>query len=206
MKRTLCAGLLIAGVLCVSPAAGHVALEQYLQERVSAVISPQNIDLTIEFTFTGAASLAERLSMDKDQNGKLSKDERRVYLDAISRKAEDAVTAAIDGVECAVIPLYDPELDLLGSRDLEEHPHTVRLYFFTRTPATFKKGSTILVDNALWADVPVLVAVSVKGTGGIRVVASQTQGLKHPSASSRTLRVLDATCTERKEPISKLGG
>ncbi|MCC6699121.1 MAG: hypothetical protein IT365_26085 [Candidatus Hydrogenedentes bacterium] len=206
MKRTVCSGFLIAGVLCVLPAVGHVALEQYLQQRVSAVVSPKNIDLTIEFTFTSAASLAERLAMDKDQNGKLSKDERRAYLDAIARKVEDAVTMAVDGVECAVIPLYDPELDLLGSRDLEEHPHTVRLYFFTRTPASFRKGSTILVDNALWADVPVLVAVTVKGAGGIRVVASQTQGLKHPSASSQTLRVLDAMCTERKEPNSKLGG
>ncbi|MCC6489283.1 MAG: hypothetical protein IT364_17410 [Candidatus Hydrogenedentes bacterium] len=206
MKRRVCWGLLLAGVLCALPAAGHVALEQYLQQRVSAVVSPKNIDLTIEFMFTSAASLAERLSMDKDQNGKLSKDERRAYHEAIAQEAEAAVTMMIDGAECAVIPLYDPELDLLGSRDLEEHPHTVRLFFFTRTPATFKKGSTILVDNALWADVPVMVAVSVKGTGGIRAVASQTQGLKPPSASMRTLRVLDATCTERKEPNSKLGG
>lgn len=190
----------MAGVLCVLPAAGHVALEQYLQQRVSAVVSPKNIDLTIEFTFTGAASLAERLSMDKDQNGKLSKDERRAYLDAIAQRAEDAVTMTIDGVPCEAIPLYDPELDLLGSRDLEEHPHTIRLFLFARTPASFKRGSTLLVDNTLWADVPVLVAVSVRGAGGIRVVASQTQGLKHPSDSPQTLRVLDATCTQRKEP------
>ena len=202
----MCAGLCLAAVLCAVPAAGHVALEQYLQQRVSAVVSPKNIDLTIEFMFTSAVSLAERLAMDTDKNGKLSKDERRAYLDAIARKAEDAVTMTVDGAECAVIPLYDPELDLLGSRDLEEHPHTIRLFFFTRTPASFHQGSTILVDNALWADVPVLVAVSVKGAGGIRVVASQTQGLKHPSASSQTLRVLDATCTERKEPNLKLGG
>ncbi len=177
----------------------HVELEKYLQQRVTAVVGPTNIDLTVEFLFTSPMSLAARRLIDANGDDTLSSGERRAYLKTVLDRAASQLTLRVDGKPCSLTPLYDPELNLLDSKDLEAHPHVLRLFYFARTPATFGKGSTIVLDNGLWADMPTLVASSVRGKGGIVMSAAANPGLKRPSKLTKTIRVLDATCASFKE-------
>jgi len=180
-------------------ARAHVELEQYLQQRATAVVTPAHIDLTLEILFTSPVSLAERTKMDANGDGALSENERRAYLDSVAERAEEDLKLRIDGELTMLTPLYDAELDFLDSEGVAPHPHVLRLFYFARTPEAFHNGSTLTLDSRLCTDGPSLVASSVRGEQGIKLRGAQSPGLTRPSGPSKFIRILEAKCVSKGE-------
>jgi hypothetical protein len=197
--RRAALGVVAAFTVYVCPAHAHVELAQYSQQRVNAVVGPANVDITVEFRFTGPVSLSQRKQIDTNEDGALSEDERQEYLTTIVDQAEAGLTLHIDGKICALIPLHDPELDFLDSTDIEAHPHALRLHYFARTPETLHVGSALTLDSYMWTDTPWLVASSVRGSDGIEISGAPNPGLRRPSKESKSIRVLDAKCVSKGE-------
>lgn len=195
--RRAALGVVAALTIYVCPAHAHVELAQYSQQRVDAVVSPANVDITVEFRFAGLVSLAQRKQMDTNGDDMLSEDECQAYLTTVADRAEEGLTLHIDGKICALIPLHNPELDFLDSTGIEAHPHVLRLHYFARTPESFHAGSTLTLDSHMWTDAPWLVASSVHGSDGIEISGAPNPGLRRPSKESKSIRVLDAKCVSK---------
>jgi hypothetical protein len=198
-NRRAALGVVAAFTVYLYPAHAHVELEQYSQQRVNAVVGTANVDITVEFRFTGPASLFQRKQMDTNGDGALSEEERQEYLTTIANQAEEGLRLQIDEKPCALIPLYDPELDILDSTGIEAHPHVLRLHYFARTPESLHVGSTILLDSHMWTDTPWLVASSVHGSDGIEISGAPNPGLRRPSKEPKSIRVLEAKCVSKGE-------
>ncbi len=204
--RTRALGLAGVFLFVVCPVRAHVELEQYLQQRVTAIVTPANVDITLELLFTSPVSLEERHKIDADMDGVLSGEEVEDYLDAVAAEAEEGITLRVDGIPLHLVPLHDLELDFLDSSGVEAHPHVLRLYFFARTPETFHAGSTLSLDSTLWTDAPSLVASTVYGENGIEMNGAPNPGLRRPSDLTRSLRVVTATCKSVNEKASPREG
>ncbi|GMV92273.1 MAG: hypothetical protein AMXMBFR82_20510 [Candidatus Hydrogenedentota bacterium] len=200
--RTRALGLAGVFLFVVCPVRAHVELEQYLQQRVTAIVTPANVDITLELLFTSPVSREERHKIDADLDGVLSGDEVKDYLDAVASEAERGITLRIDGIPLPLIPLHDAELDFLDSSGVEAHPHVLRLFFFARTPESFHTGSTLSLDSTLWTDAPSLVASTVYGENGIEMNGAPNPGLRRPSELTKSLRVVTATCKTVKGKAS----
>ena len=192
-------GVIAAFIVSLLPAYAHVELEQYLQQRVTVAVTPVNIDITIEFLFTSPVSLAERTRIDTNGDGTLSQDERQAYLEAIAERAEQGLSLRVDGERCPLTPLYDAELDFFDSKEIEAHPHVLRLAYFARTPKSFDQGSTLTLDSRLWVDAPILVAASIRGKDGIELSAAPNPGLQRASGIAKSIRVVEAKCVSIEE-------
>ncbi len=192
----VCLGWVLA-MECFVPqcASAHTSLEGYVRESVSVSVGAVNIDIAIQFSFPAALSLAERQLMDRDGDGKLSKQERETYLNGVQARAEQQLRLSVNGQAAMLMPLEDPVLDLQDAPDVEAHPHALRLAWFARVPQGFGLGGTVALDCGLWTDAPLLVSVSTDGADGIRFQTVDAQGLRPPSKGVAEFRITEARCT-----------
>ncbi|GMV99480.1 MAG: hypothetical protein AMXMBFR84_06190 [Candidatus Hydrogenedentota bacterium] len=195
MKLAVALSILFMAFVAVAfDASAHEELERYIQQRVMAEVSRENIDFTLEILFTSPASVRERKRIDANHDGALDKAERKAYLESALTKLESDVRFQIDMEAVNIVPLGEPELDLLDSKDMEAHPHVLRFRFFARTPGSFRGGSVLQLDSRLFVDEPCLVSVSVQGKGGIQMSVSPTEGLKRAAEDEEGICLLKATC------------
>ena len=187
------------------PALAHTSLERYVRETVSVSVGTENIDIRIQFSFPSDLSLAERQRMDRDGDGKISKQEKDAYLTDFQARAERLMRMTVNGKTLPLIPLEDTVLDLEDAPGVEAHPHELRLACFARMPKNFAVGGTIVLESGLWAEAPLMVAVSMETAGGIRFHAADTQGLRAPSEDGAMLRITEACCTQWESGNNKNG-
>jgi len=187
--------ILALGCLVPSYAFAHTSLEAYVRETIGISVGGQNIDIKIQFSFPSELSLKERRTMDRDGNGKLSKEEKALYLDGVQRQVDELLQLSINGKRAALIPLADPEIDLEDAPDVEKHLHELRLSYFARVPQDFGVGSTIALDSGLWTIAPLMVSVATEGVEGVRFHATDKKGLRPPSKTATVFRVVEARCT-----------
>ena len=147
----------------VPTAFAHPELGDALQHRVVLTARSEYVDLTIEISFDGERSLRERRSIDANNDGTLSKSERDAYLLRIQAEADCRVRLTINGEAARLLTLYDPELDLHDSRDMEHHPHLVRLSYFISVHCA--SGDAIAVSDSLWPEYPAIMLAEF-GVGG----------------------------------------
>jgi hypothetical protein len=205
LKRTHSGLVFALGCLVSHCAVAHTSLEAYVRENISISVGRENIDVRIQFSFPADLSLKERQTMDRDGNGKLSKEEKAAYLDDIQAQAERLLQLSINGTRATLIPLADPELDLEDASNVEDHPHELRLAYFARVPKDFGVGGAITLDSGLWTNAPLMVSVATAGADGTRFQTTDKKGLRPPSKDAALFRVTEARCTRWEFDSTKNG-
>ncbi len=185
----------VGASLWIAPAAeGHPFLMTYVRHRVNVTAGPRNIDIAVELTFHELRSLSERRRMDRDHDGSLDGGELASYVGSIGDELDEGMRLTVDGRAVAVIPLYEPQLDLLGVEQVAPSHHVLRLSYFARTPAWLKEGSELALNDALWAGAPWMGAVEAAGKGGIVIEAESAANILSEEPADAQPRVLRARC------------
>lgn len=176
-------GLLYAAL--APTAFAHPELGSYLQHRIILRADADHVALVIEVSFDGERSLRERESIDSDKSGTLSKPEREAYLHRIEAEAEQRIRLTVNNESVRLVPLYAPELDLFDSRDMERHPHLLRLSYFA--PVKCAPGDVITIDDTLWPDYPAIMLAEPGGREGLKPVPRQprSQGIGNTTPATR---------------------
>lgn len=159
-----------------SAAFGHAEYMTFIQHRADVTVGVENIDVVIELTFFEVRSMAERRRMDANHDGRITDAERDAYAARLVDVVHGAVSMRVDGRALDVIPLYDPQVDLLGVDQIAPTHHVLRLCLFARTPAWLRAGSRIELSDGLWSRVPALRMQTGRGEDGIQIdVTAETQ-------------------------------
>jgi hypothetical protein len=143
---------LALAVFAASPPRAGVAHEVFaacVQHEARLTVSARHVDLTLELTFFEDWSARERLAMDADGNGRVSRREAEHYARNLAARIAGAVTLRVGGRPLPLAPLYDPEVDLLGTDRVGPAHHRLRLVWFARTP-TLRAGDEVVVEDSLW--------------------------------------------------------
>ena len=157
-----------AMLLLCCEALPHPEHGDYLQHRITFTATAEHTDLVLEISFDAARSLEERERIDADHDGTLSSVERDAYLKDIQREADTQLRVLVNSRPVKFLALYNPELDLLGSRDMERHPHVVRLFFFSSEKIA--SGDSVTVHDALWPNHPAIVLAEAGNGQEIRLL------------------------------------
>jgi hypothetical protein len=174
--------LFVVSVQLISPAPGlaHSVFDDYINHRIDLKIDPNNIDVTVELFFHAHRSETERVLMDVNFDGSIMPAEIREYLSLVEKQIDGGIELKADGRSLPVIGLYGPELKLHNVDSVGDHPHTLRLYFFARTPEWLEQGSLITLEDNLWQNVPASCSLSVESKGPLHFVV---QGLRRGALS-----------------------
>jgi hypothetical protein len=200
MKRP---SLLLAGMvvgLC-HPAAAHNFLTAYIQHSIQLTVGAGRIDLTVDLTFFEQWSEHERRAMDADADGRISLREQDSYLKKMSPKLCQQVKLRVAGRKLELIPLYDPEIDLLADDKVEPAHHRLRLFFFVASPAALRAGDEIVVEDSLWPQAKVLGTPQVVGRDGAELTTEIRTNSGRERAGSDAGRLFKFRCV--KPPLPK---
>jgi hypothetical protein len=151
----------IGAASAIWPAArGHEAFSQYIWHRAQISVNAKHVDVTLELTFFEVWSTRERRRMDANRDGRVQRSELDQYTTQLRATVQTAMSLRIGG-ECAtLIPLYDPEISLLGSDIVEGGHHQLTLRFFAPLPDKFAVGSAISLEERLWSEAQSLAEFS----------------------------------------------
>ena len=201
-RSRLMAPLLVAvGVVTGAVAVAHESSSHSVRHDVLITAGPRNIDVQVELTFYEGLSMQERTRMDADEDSRISRAEAESYVAELAGVVRDAVVLRIDGRALPLLPLHEPELDLLGRKRPTAHPHRLRLSFFARTPAWFAEGSVITVEEGLWAEKPSIRSIDAVGDDGVEVgIESRNRSFRVTAAPGGARRAV------RKQPVRLVSG
>lgn len=148
----------------------------FIRHEAKIVVGPRNIDIALELTFHEYPSLVERRRMDRNHDDSITMDEIDSYLAGIADALCDGVSLSVDGRPVQVMPLYSPQVDLLGESIVVPSHHLLRLSFFARTPDWLRPGSRIRAEYRLWSETPRIDVLNATGSDGIQVVPADVNG------------------------------
>jgi hypothetical protein len=166
----------------------------FVRHNAKIVAGPRNIDITLELTFHEYPSLAERRRMDRDHDDVIGESEVSAYLAGLADVLRDGITLAVDDRPLPVVPLYDPRVDLLGVSNVAPSHHTLRLYYFARTPAWLRAGSRIRIEDTFWSDAPRIDVLDANGTDGVRIIPDDTNNPAQSPEAATGPRVISLSC------------
>ncbi len=144
-------------------AAAHDVLTNFVNHTVRLTLDAQHLDLTIDLAFFEEWSARERKVMDADANGKVTRSELECYLKKLAPELSQLVKLRVAGRDLALVPLYEPEIDLLGNDRAGPAHHRLRLFFFVSTPAGLGPGDDLVVVDRLWPEASALVVLQAEG-------------------------------------------
>ena len=93
----------------------HDVLGTFVQHGAHLTVGAQHIDITLDLTFFEEWSARERGVMDADASGNITKSERESYAKKLAPQLYKQVKLRVAGRELPLVPLYDPEVDLLAN-------------------------------------------------------------------------------------------
>ncbi len=140
-----------------------------VQHTVQLAVGAQHIDVILDLTFFEEWSASERAAMDADGNGAITRPEQEAYLKRIGAGLGKQVKLFVAGRELPLAPLYDSEIDLLGTSRVGPAHHRLRLFFFGTTPADLRAGDEIVVQDKLWPAAQMLATPRAEGRDGCRL-------------------------------------
>ena len=148
--------LLLVGFTANLPRAtfAHDLFTAYVQHSVRLSVNASHIDLTLDLTFFEEWSAKERLAMDTDSDGRISRREMDVYVKKLAPQIAKQVKVRVAERELSLAPLYEPEIDLLGNDQTGPAHHRLRIFFFAMTPAQLHAGDQIVIEDSLWPKTP----------------------------------------------------
>lgn len=187
--------LLTAATLwTASDASAHAVLMTFIRHNAKVSIGRRNIDVTIELTFHEYPSLAERRRMDRNHDEAITEREIRGYLNGLSDVLRNALALSVDDQPLQVIPLYDPQIDLLDAPDVAPAHHVLRLSWFARTPEWLRSGSHIRLRYQLWPEAPRIDVFSASADDGFRLVADDVSGPASLTEAATGPREIELSC------------
>jgi len=187
--------LFLVGGFCGERAASaHALFMSYVQHRTAITVGPANIDITIELTFFETRSISERRRMDADADGTITVGEIQSYLARIADSLDGGIGLRIAGRPVAVMPLYQPEVDLLGVDQVAPCHHVLRLFYFARTPDWLAPGSQIVIDDGLWQHTARIGSLEITGQGGFRIAGPTGAESRSDADGTGRPLVMSASC------------
>ena len=167
-RAAAAAALLAASLVALLPlsAAAHDVLTNFVQHSVHLTLSARHLDVTLDLSFFEEWSARERHAMDTDASGHITRTELEAYLKKLAPQLSQQLGLRIASRESLLVPLYDPEIDLLGSDNTGPGHHRLRLFFFLSTPPTMRLGDEIVVEDLLWPEAQALVTLQAEGRDG----------------------------------------
>jgi hypothetical protein len=198
--------LLLAGAAIGSPryAAAHDLFAAYIQHSVSLTVGARHIDLTLDVTFFEEPSARERVVMDADANGFIARSELESYARKLAPQLAQQVSLRVAGQTLPLVPLYTPEIDLLGQDKVGPAHHRLRLFFFASTPRTLRAGADIVVEDRLWPDTKALGTLQAEGRDGCALETQKTSDPSFEPASGGEARLFKVRCL--KPPAAPASG
>ena len=145
----------------------HDLFTKYVRHHVRLQSQSNHIDLTLELTFFEESSARERQRMDLNGDGRILSGELGAYVRALSGALTNKVKLCLGGKNLSLIPLYAPEIDLLGYDGLGEAHHRLTLFYFVTAPPEFGAGASLEVSDRLWPEQPALMTVEAAGSNGL---------------------------------------
>lgn len=193
----LCAGFTPG----VPPSAqAHSILSEFIQHGVQLNIGAQHIDVTLDLTFFEEWSVRERGAMDADDSGNITRAEIENYLKQLAPQLARQVKLRVAGRELALVPLYEPEIDLLGDNQVGPAHHRLRLFFFAPTPE-LRAGDELVIESSLWAEAKALATPQSEGRDGCKLTTliSVDAGLTNPRSQGEK-RLFKFRCQQPPSP------
>lgn len=166
----------------VPPSAqAHSILSEFIQHGVQLTVGTQHIDVTLDLTFFEEWSVRERKVLDADGSGDVIRSEIESYLKRLAPQLARQVKLRVAGRELALVPLYEPEIDLLGDNQVGPAHHRLRLFFFAPTPE-LRAGDDLLIESRLWPEAKALATPQSEGRDGCKLTTliSVDAGLTDP--------------------------
>jgi hypothetical protein len=162
---------LVGGLLALTGRA-HDTLAGCLRHHVTISLGARHVDVTVHLTFFEDGSEHEREQMDANRDGQLCRAEAEAYL----KQLEPGLTAALKlraaGKAVDLVPLREPELDLLGHSRTGRWHHRLSLFFFAPTPSDLAAGAELVVEDRLWPGTRAIGLLQVEGRDGARLEAA----------------------------------
>lgn len=157
--------LLFAGIAISLPhaAAAHDVFTAYIQHSVLLTVGARYSDLELDLTFFEEWSARERAAMDADANGRITRSEVESYVKKLAPELARQVKLRVAGRELALVPLYAPEVDLLGNDRVGPAHHRLRLFFFVQTPTPLHVDDEFVVEDCLWPAAKALGVLQAEG-------------------------------------------
>lgn len=172
---------LVGGLLALNGQA-HDTLAGYLRHHVTISLCARHVDVTVHLTFFEDGSEHERAHMDADQDGRLSRAETEAYLKQLEPQLGGALKLRVAGRPVDLVPLREPELDLLGYSRTGRWHHRLSLFFFAPTPPDLAADAELVVEDRLWPGTRALGLLQVEGRDGARLEAAPLPDVLLPPA------------------------
>jgi hypothetical protein len=152
-------------------------------------VAAQHIDVTVDLTFFEEWSARERKAMDADGSGEISRTELENYLKRLGPQLARQVKLRVAGRELILVPLYEPEIDLLGDNQVGPAHHRLRLFFFAPTP-DLRAGDELVIESSLWPEAKALATPQSEGLDGCKLTTliSVDAGLTTPRSEGEKRR------------------
>jgi len=197
------ARLLFAGLMIGLPhlAVAHDLFAAYIQHSVLLTVGTRYTDLEVDLTFFEEWSARERAAMDADANGRITRSEVESYVKQRAVELARQVKLRVAGHELALVPLYDPEVDLLGNDQVGPAHHRLRLFFFAPTPTPMHAGDEFVVEDRLWPAAKALGILQTEGSDNCAFEAGKTSDPAFAPARAGEARLFKARCL--KPPKAK---
>jgi hypothetical protein len=183
--------------------AAHEQLAACVQHRVHLTVGQRYIDLALDLTFFEEWSAQERRAMDADGNGRITRSETESYLKRLALVLARQLKLRVAGRDLDLAPLYEPELDLMGSSQTGPDHHRLRLCFFASTPPALRAGDDIVVEDRLWPQAKALGTLQVEGRDGFALEVTGPGDPGFAPAQPGEARLYHARCL--KAPPAKPG-
>jgi len=185
---------LVGGLHGERAASAHALFMTCVQHRTAVTVGPANIDITIELTFFEVRSMSERRRMDADGDGTITSAEIHAYLARIADSLDGGVRLRVAGRPVEVMPLYRPEVDLLGVDQVAPCHHVLRLFYFARTPEWLARGSEIVIDDGLWQHTARIGSLEITGQDGVRMAGPADAASRSDIDETGKPLVMSASC------------
>jgi hypothetical protein len=160
--------LFLAGT---EPGWPHDLFNAYVQHRVGVVLSRTHLDVTVALTFFEDSSEHEREHMDTNGDGRLSRAELDAYVQTFEPAWARAILLRVGEQRWDLVPLREPEVDLLGNDGVGRAHHRLTLHFFIPTPHELQAGAELIIENRLWPESRALGSLHVQGRSGFQLQA-----------------------------------
>jgi len=150
------------------PAEAHNFLSEFIQHGIRLTVGAEHVDITVDLTFFEEWSARERAVMDADGSGNITRTELESYLNKLAPQLSRQIGLRVAGRELTLIPLYDPEVDLLADDKVGSSHHRLRLFFFVSTPG-LAAGDEIVIEDRLWPEAKALATPQIEGRDGCKL-------------------------------------
>jgi hypothetical protein len=182
-------------------AAAHDLFAAYIQHSVLLTVGARYSDLEVNLTFFEGWSARERAAMDADGNGCITRFEVEAYVKKLAPELARQVKLRVAGQELALVPLYAPEVDLLGNNQTGPAHHRLRLFFFVPTPTPLHAKDEIVVEDRLWPAAKALGILQAEGCDDCALETRKTSDPSFAPARAGEARLFKARCL--KPPKAK---